>query len=451
MRSFLLSALAIVFVAGIAITVALLVTPTQTVSAAGQTVRVGVAAPSLSLSGPGELELFGQRLPTTIEFYGPVRPRLELTQITLSPQLAGLIQQGGDTSEWEGLQQSLVDGWVRYLVWQVAIVALIAVVLLGAIAGWRRLSMGRTLAFLAVGLMVAEAVNLGAAMSTAYTTPAKLRQVDSLQALVGVAPAPTLPAPDQHQPPERGRVVVIGDSTAAGLGNPPLPQGEVFDVACERSVDSFANALDIATDWQVVNLACSGATIRAGLLEPQRVGSLTVPAQLPRAVARGPSAIIINVGANDVNWSGILRICAAMQDCRNAAVDAYFEQQLAGFTRDYLALLTQLLSMPDPPAVVVNLYYNPLVGDIECLASLGVTDDKRRVLVERLDALNTVLADGAATASFTVAQPNFTGHGVCSDQPYVQGLDARAPFHPTAAGALAIALADQQALLTAGA
>jgi lysophospholipase L1-like esterase len=252
-------------------------------------------------------------------------------------------------------------------------------------------------------------------------------------------------------PPQRGRLVVIGDSTAAGLGNPPLPHGDVFDVACERSVDSFANALDLATDWQVLNLACSGATIRAGILEPQRVGSLTVPTQLLRAVAGGPSAIIINIGANDVNWSGILRMCAAMQNCRNAAVDAYFEQQLAGFTREYLVLLTQLRSMPNPPAVVVNLYYDPLVGDLECLASQGVTDDKRRVLVERLDALNIVLADGAATASFTVAQPNFTGHGLCSDQPYVQGLGAKAPFHPTAAGALAIALADQQALRNAGA
>jgi lysophospholipase L1-like esterase len=450
-RRFLLSALAIVLVVGIAITVALLVTPTQTVSAAGQTVRVGVAAPSLSLSGPGELKLFGQGLPTTIEFAGPVRPRLELAQITLSPQLAGLIQPDGDSSAWEGLQQALVDGWVRYLAWQVAIVALIAMVLLGAVAGWRRLSKRSTLAFLAVGLVVAEAVNLGAAMSTAYTAPARLRQIDSLQALVGIAPVPALPAPDPQLPPQRGRLVVIGDSTAAGLGNPPLPQGDVFDIACERSVDSFPNALDIATDRRVFNLACSGATIRTGLLEPQRIGSLAVPAQLPRAVASGPSAIIISVGANDVNWSGILRICAAMQDCRNAAVVAYFEQQLASFTREYLALLTQLRSMPNPPAVVVNLYYNPLVGNIECLASLGVTDEKRRVLVERLDALNTVLADGAATASFTVAQPNFTGHGLCSDQPYVQGLDAKAPFHPTAAGALAIALADQQALRTAGA
>jgi hypothetical protein len=43
-------------------------------------------------------------------------------------------------------------------------------------------------------------------------------------------------------------------------------------------------------------------------------------------------------------------------------------------------------------------------------------------------------------------QPDFTGHELCTPQPYVQGLGAAAPFHPTALGQLAIALADQAAL-----
>src|ERR1022692_2751022 len=82
-----------VLVAAVSISVALLVTPMQQVALVGQSVSVGAAAPSLSLSGPGELDLFGlsgpgeldlfgQRLPTTLRFDGPVRPRLALTQIT---------------------------------------------------------------------------------------------------------------------------------------------------------------------------------------------------------------------------------------------------------------------------------------------------------------------------------------------------------------------------------
>jgi hypothetical protein len=80
-----------VLVASASIALALLVTPMQPVSVAGQTVRVGAAAPTLSTSGPGELDLFGQRLPTTIRFAGPVRPRLALSSITLNQQLGSLL------------------------------------------------------------------------------------------------------------------------------------------------------------------------------------------------------------------------------------------------------------------------------------------------------------------------------------------------------------------------
>jgi hypothetical protein len=48
-----------------------------------------------------------------------------------------------------------------------------------------------------------------------------------------------------------------------------------------------------------------------------------------------------------------------------------------------------------------------------------------------------------------VATPDFSGHGVCSDQPYVQGLTDPAPFHPNATGELVIALADERALVGA--
>jgi hypothetical protein len=45
-----------------------------------------------------------------------------------------------------------------------------------------------------------------------------------------------------------------------------------------------------------------------------------------------------------------------------------------------------------------------------------------------------------------VADPPFTGHELCTADPYVQGPDDRAPLHPTVTGELAIALADQQVL-----
>jgi hypothetical protein len=153
----------------------------------------------------------------------------------------------------------------------------------------------------------------------------------------------------------------------------------------------------------------------------------------------------VSIGANDVNWSGLLQVCAASATCQDQAQEAYFQQLLAGFSQDYLQLLTQLKVLPNHPSVVINLYYDPLDGDDTCLGS-AVTDAKHQSLAAKLAALNTVLANGAKAASFRTAMPNFTGHGLCSDLPYVQGISGAAPFHPTAAGELAIALADQQAL-----
>jgi len=71
---------------------ALQVAPLQTVSAAGQTAQVGAAGPSLSLSGPGELDLFGQVMPTKPQFDGPIRPLLRLTRITIDRQVAQLLR-----------------------------------------------------------------------------------------------------------------------------------------------------------------------------------------------------------------------------------------------------------------------------------------------------------------------------------------------------------------------
>jgi hypothetical protein len=45
-------------------------------------------------------------------------------------------------------------------------------------------------------------------------------------------------------------------------------------------------------------------------------------------------------------------------------------------------------------------------------------------------------------------QPGFAGHALCDDQPWVQGLSDRYPFHPTAAGEVAIAAAQLPQLAT---
>jgi len=445
-RSALWNVLLVVVVAAASITIGLVVTPMQTVPAAGQTVQVGAAAPSFSLSGPGELDLFGQRLPTTMTFVGPVRPRVRLTRVTLNRQLTNFAATVSGRSAARSLQTALVSGWRRYFVWELVIVGGCAVILLGAISGWRRRGRRHTVAFIVAGLVVTEAVNLGAIMVTAYTAPAKLSHVHSLQELVGAARPPDLPG--RPAPHADTSVVVLGDSTAAGIGNRPLPHPTPDARACRRSRDTYAVDLAHANGWRVTNLACSGATIAKGLLGPQKLDSLLLPPQVQDPTVARASTVIVIVGANDVSWAGLLAACAISSHCDNKVEEAYFQQRLAGFSADYLRLLSDLQALPSHPRVLINLYYDPFSGEAGCLYPMGMTPSKQKSMEKLLDALNEVLREGATTAGFTAVQPDFTGHGVCSSQPYVQGLQYPAPFHPTAAGELAIALADEHALST---
>ena len=302
-----------------------------------------------------------------------------------------------------------------------------------------------TVKLLAGGLVLTEVINLGAIMLTAYTAPSTLRQVRSLSP-VGSEPRVTDAKKGVPVPPGV-RLVVMGDSTAAGAGLPAVRDASRADQACGRSTDSYAEDLARSNSWQVMNLACNSATISQGLLGPEGRGGETVPPQID-AVQRAThaSAVIVSVGADDLDWSAMLRLCAVAKNCNDRATTAYFQQQLHSFSKNYLQLLDELAALPSHPQVIINRYYNPFDLQLTCLSRVGMTAAKMRTLGSRLATLNAVLAKGAAEFGFISVKPDFTGHQLCTTQPYVQGLGDPAPFHPTAMGQLAIALADQAAL-----
>jgi hypothetical protein len=158
------------------------------------------------------------------------------------------------------------------------------------------------------------------------------------------------------------------------------------------------------------------------------------------------SVIIVSVGADDLNWAAEVQYCSIVPRCDDRATTAYFQQQLASFSKNYLDLLSRLATLPSHPQVIINRYYDPFGPQPGCLSQDGLSAPNLKTLVSRLSTLNAVLAKGAAQFGFSSPQPDFTGHQMCTPQPYVQGLDAAAPFHPTVLGQLAIALADQGVL-----
>jgi lysophospholipase L1-like esterase len=436
----------LIVLAGAAIAIALEVTPQQTVIVAGQMIQVGASTPSLSLSGPGEVDLFGQSLPTNVQFAGPVRPRLQLSQITINSELTTFVEGDHAVASERIVGARLADGWKRYFIWETAVTGVAALILVGAVAGWRRSTRRSTVKLLIAGLVVTEAINLGAIMSTAYTAPALLRRVHSLNDLVGAETHLPRIHPTGPQLP-KVQAVVMGDSTAAGAGLTPLPGSSATARNCGRSSDSYAADLSAANDWKVLNLACDSATISNGLLGPQTHDGQTLQPQLAVAERAGKASIfIISVGADDLNWAAEVKYCSTTPNCDDKATTAYFQQQLAEFSKNYLDLLSRLAALPNHPQVIINQYYDPFGAEPGCLSQAGLSAANLKTLVSRLNTLNTVLAKGAGQFGFASPQPDFAGHQLCTPQPYVQGLDAAAPFHPTVLGQLAIALADQAVL-----
>ena len=421
------------------IEISLLVSPSQNVEAGGQSLALS-AGPAASTSGPGTLELFGQSIPTTQQFSGPIRPRLLWAEVTHYDQLLLALKQP------EHLGQDLRGGWSAYFARQLVIAVLVAAAL-AALSfallrrGWQEFVAGIAVALLVAGVVDAVAIN------SAAQGLQQLSQVRTLDQLVGRSPLAVDTTP-HRAPNATATTVVIGDSTAAGAGNPQVPHATEEDSACRRSRDSYAADIAAVNDSTVVNLACTNASIENGLFAAEVINGALIPSQLARLEAmHGVKTVIVSIGANEMHWTQLMELCLVAPQCDDTASAAWFAQALDSFTIDYYDLLQRLASLPGLPRVIVNEYYDPLPVNPDCAGQPAITAAKSAVLLNRLTTFNTVLSDGAASFGFDAVAPNFAGHELCTPQSFVQGPADSAPLHPTAAGEIAIALADEQALL----
>lgn len=459
---------------------ALAVTPLVPVSAFGQTVEVGAVPPSqgLGLSGPGQADLFGEGPVETVQhFDGPIRPLIVWQRFNRNDEAAAFLQSSttdgrrvvGTGSVEVG--RLLADGWKRYFERLVVVAgalgasAYLLVVGAAAVVGRAHPDRRRHLVMIGASLLTSLAVTAGSTALTVRTAVKELSNVTSLSDLVGTAKL--VPVPQAVGPRRTGvDVVVIGDSTAAGLGNTALAKPTRQDTACQRSADAYAGSVQSISGLRTLNLACSSATISAGLLGPQRAGDLTLPPQVGVLQAvESPSTVVVSVGANDVGWSDFLRFCYGLPRCDDEASVRLFLSRLDAFKLQYAQLLQQLSDLPGRPQIVVTTYYDPFGTTFDCEqlrdpeAPAGAPpgygfgpdpgqDNQEQKIDRKIDPLrselrrmNAVLEQGAEAFGFTVAPVAFPGHELCTAQPWVQGLRDPAPFHPTAAGELAIAAA----------
>ncbi len=372
--------------------VALIFTPTVPVSVFGQTVEVGAVRPSFTLSGPGQADLFGEgALETVQHFDGPVRPLIvwahfnrndEASQFIQSTSVDGRRVVSTNTAE---VGQALSSGWVSYFArlvgWSALAGGLIYLIALGlsALLPERKRVRSRPHRLIFLGSSIALSAFVAAACTalTLVSATQQLSEVKSLSDLVGTTNVAPAPAPV-------GKVrtdvdaVVIGDSTAAGIGNSPVSPATTDDKACQRSSDAYAVVLQTNTDYRVLNLACSSATIADGLLGYQYAGGTSILPQVGVLQSvKSASVVLVSIGANDVGWSDSLQLCYALPSCNDSATDSLFQSRLDAFKIQYAQLLQELSDLPTHPDVIVNLYYDPFGTDLRLPRAEGPGSRRR--------------------------------------------------------------------------
>jgi lysophospholipase L1-like esterase len=243
-----------------------------------------------------------------------------------------------------------------------------------------------------------------------------------------VIPATAAAAPQSY--------TAMGDSVAAGVGL------STEDPLCGRSSTAYPQLVGSSLGVMTNSVACSGATASDLYTDQDRNGT-DIPAQIDAAFANGrPDVITITVGANDLGWQTFLYKCyhsTCGTDVDNAAAKVgrgYLRAEL------YWALLRiDQASNYNPPQVVLTGYFQPFSGQ-SCSDTQGLTTTEMSWLNSQTAQLNRAIYSVTPWFDFATYVPvSFSGHELCSANPWIQGLQDTAPFHPTAAGQQAYAQA----------
>ncbi len=239
----------------------------------------------------------------------------------------------------------------------------------------------------------------------------------------------------------KGTYVALGDSVAAGLGLTMRANASEEDIRCGRSQEAYGYIVAQSLRMKLRHYACSGATA-GDLYTVQRSGSPNVQPQLDAAFATGtPSLITITAGANDADWADFISKCYAL-NCNNEALTLKARGHLAVVDYKLHRAFNEIKrrsGSDKPPQVIVTGYYNPL-SDACTKIQDNITKAEIKWLSDQSAALNRTIRSAAGDYSFVRFAPvDFSGHDICSTNPWIQGLSSEARFHPTSEGQRAIA------------
>jgi lysophospholipase L1-like esterase len=302
------------------------------------------------------------------------------------------------------------------------------------------------------------------------------------------------------------RIVQLGDSIASGEGtlygysydaDSQWWTGGNLDAAwpgpypdCHTSPAAYGNLVAAAYGAAFTQFACTGASFDDGIAterasegtvyRPAEFGNWERRTELNAAYdAANPDLVLITLGADDVDFSGIVTDCVenayehywvdtaleCTEQSPGASVQELFVDRLPAVAAHYGQLVdwigerARANGVPVPRIVFTN-YPDPLPDPkVRCPDARMLYDPQVRYLASLLDEMNDLISttierldeDHVVVADVSEAyRPPNDDHRWCSPDPWAYGLSiyqftspssfrSLAPFHPTPEGQQAIA------------
>lgn len=275
-----------------------------------------------------------------------------------------------------------------------------------------------------------------------------------------------------------GGYVALGDSYSSGEGAWDYEEGTDYDDRddlwpfndheedrnrCHRSTNAYSQVIAGTNEFADGStfVACSGA-VADHLDNPHQTNTGEDPQY--DALTDETSLVTMTMGGNDLGFADIVKDCIVNGAGGVGFIATCQEKHDQRIQDDLPRLQQQLIERyreiqeRAPNARVVIVGYPPLfVGDPgDSIPNLLYAEDQVW-MNEAAAELNAMLAEAAAEAGVEFVDPTqaFEGHGIGSDEPWINDLDLGGPglsvadpssFHPNAAGHAAIADLVQQQL-----
>lgn len=233
---------------------------------------------------------------------------------------------------------------------------------------------------------------------------------------MGMVAAPTANA-------AQGPYVALGDSYAAGLGTRDY---DPDSGDCYRGPAAYPNLVADSLGVALTFDACSSAKVDDVL--GNQLGNLD----------ESTGYVTVSVGGNDAGFTSVITTCALPSPvtCWDEIeqANAYITDELPG----RLDELYTAISEAAPNAGVAAVGYPRLFNGEECNLISRISSEEQAELNATADLMATTISEAAERHGFSFVDPRdaFTGHAVCDDNEWINGISdpVRESYHPNVSG-----------------